>query len=127
MLILGTWRVVWRLIEGFPADAAAMPRWQHRLSRLVHWLLLAGIVIMPLSGIMSSVFRGRPVDVFGWFSVPAQAEVPWLATIGGATHTYVGIGKSTIVVQHEMAALKHHLLDRDATLTRMLIGQPKPE
>ncbi|WP_415404455.1 cytochrome b [Tateyamaria sp. SN3-11] len=127
VLIFGTWRVVWRLVEGFPADASAMPRWHQRVSRLVHWSLLAGILIMPLSGITSSVFRGRPVDVFGWFTIPAQSEIPWLATAGGAMHSYVGIGLSAVVVLHVLAALKHHLHDRDATLTRMLIGQARTD
>lgn len=124
VLIYGTWRVIWRVVQGFPDPVAQMPRWQHRLSKGAHWGLLAGILIMPLSGIGFTIFRGRDVDVFGMFSIPGVAEVPWIVSLCSALHHYVGLGLCAIVVLHIAAAFKHHLVDGDATLTRMISGRP---
>ncbi|WP_299772524.1 cytochrome b [uncultured Tateyamaria sp.] len=126
VLIYGAWRVAWRVMRGFPEPVSTMPRWQHRLSKWVHWSLLSGILIMPLSGIGFTIFRGRDVSVFGWFSIPGVAEVPWIVAMSSAIHQYVGLGLCTIVVLHIAAALKHHLVDRDPTLTRMISGRAVP-
>ncbi|GFE48334.1 cytochrome b [Roseobacter cerasinus] len=123
VLIFGIWRVSWRIMQGFPTPVADMPRWQFRLSKGVHWSLLAGILIMPLSGIGFTVFRGRDVDVFGWFSIPGAAEIPWIVSLSSVLHQYVGLGLCAIVVLHIAAALKHHLVDRDPTLRRMISGR----
>lgn len=120
VLVFGLWRVLWRLFQGFPAPVSRMPSWQETASKVAHWALLAGVLIMPLSGIAFTVFRGRPVDVFGWFSIPAQTEIPWLASVASTTHGLVGKALVVLVALHIVAALKHHIVDRDATLSRML-------
>lgn len=123
VLIYGTWRVCWRLFRGFPAAIPGMPGWQERASKLAHWLLMAGIIIMPLSGVLWSIFGGRTIRVFDWFSIPAQSKIEWLSGLGGTVHEYVGIGLTIIVLGHIAAALKHHFIDRDATLVRMVSGR----
>ncbi len=123
VLCYGLWRVAWRLVQGFPAGIPGMPKWQERASKAVHWALLAGVVLMPLSGLVASVFRGRPVDVFGWFAIPALAEIPWLAGLGGAVHGWTAIALSLLVAAHMAAALRHHFIDHDGTLVRMVSGR----
>jgi len=128
VLVIGTWRVAWRILRGFPDTVSDGPRWQTVASRWVHWSLLAGILLMPLSGIGRTVFRGRAVDVFGWFSIPAAPEVRWLASLSSSVHYYVGFALCLLVAVHIAAALKHHFIDQDATLTRMVSGRsPKPD
>lgn len=122
VLVYGVWRVVWRLFQGFPEAIPGMPSWQETASKLAHWGLLAGIVIMPVSGVMSSVFAGRPVSVFGWFSIPAQTEISALAGFASATHGFVGKALAALVIVHIAATLKHHFVDKDRTLTRMVSG-----
>ncbi|NIA69410.1 cytochrome b [Pelagibius litoralis] len=119
----GVWRVLWRIVQGFPASASAMPAWQETASKFAHWGLMAGTLLMPLSGVLSSVFRGRAVEVFGWFAIPAQTEITWLASLGSATHQFVGYGLAALVTVHVAAALKHHFHDTDLTLKRMLRGE----
>lgn len=122
VLIFGLWRVVWRLVQGFPEAIPGMPSWQDTASKIAHWALLAGIIIMPVSGIASSVFAGRAVSVFGWFSIPAQAEIPAIDEFASATHGFVGRALAALVILHVLAALKHHFIDKDRTLTRMVSG-----
>jgi cytochrome b561 len=122
-LIFGIWRVGLRLFRGFPPPASEMPTWQETASKAVHWALLASIIIMPVSGIVASIFRGRAVDVFGLFEIPAQAENASLVALAGQTHQFVGIGLAAVIAIHVVAALKHHLFDKDATLVRMVAGR----
>ncbi|MBY5933952.1 cytochrome b [Tateyamaria omphalii] len=123
VLILGLWRVGWRLFRGFPGAVGNMPAWQERAARTAHWVLLAGILLMPASGVAFTVFRGNALSVFGWFEIPAQAEIPWIVSSASFVHTYLGHALAFIVVLHIAAALKHHFVDRDLTLRRMTSGK----
>lgn len=123
VLVYGLWRVAWRLLEGFPPPASATgPSWQESAAKFAHWSLLAGVLIMPLSGIAFTVFRGRSIDVFGWFTLPAQAEIPWIVSVASEMHSVAGKAITLIVIIHIGAALKHHFIDKDPTLDRMLKG-----
>ncbi|MGJ8532919.1 MAG: cytochrome b [Alphaproteobacteria bacterium] len=124
VLIYGVWRVLWRVIQGFPkSDDYTMPQWQEIASKITHWALLAGILIMPVSGVVASVFNGRSIAVFNWFSIPAQAQIAWLSNTAGYTHRYAGFTLAFIVAIHIAAALKHHFVDRDPVLIRMVQGR----
>ena len=125
VLLYGAWRVAWRLYERFPAAASAMPAWQERASKAVHVLLLVAIVAMPLSGIFMTLYNDRSIDVFG-LVIPAQGSVEWLAESAEAVHEIGANVLLGLLALHVGAALKHHLVDRDATLRRMLGGRGSP-
>lgn len=120
VLILGAWRVFYRLKQGFLAEASTMPRWQEVSAKLVHWLLLAGIILFPISGMIGSYFGGREVAVMGLFTIPAGPKVEWLSTIGYGVHVPLAYLTLAALLLHVGGALKHHIIDKDATLTRML-------
>jgi cytochrome b561 len=122
VLIYGLWRVGWRLVQGFPVGVGEQRDWRYPVAMIMHVALLLGIILMPVSGIVASIFHGRPVAVFGLFTIPAQAEVAWLASFAGGVHSVAGIALSILVAVHLAAALQHHFVDRDTTLTRMLRG-----
>ncbi len=123
VLIFGAWRVAYRIKQGFPPPASTSgPAWQERVAKWMHWALLAGIIIMPVSGIAMTVFRGRAVDVFGWFAIPAQAKNDLLVSIGSNVHGAAGKLIALLVIVHLLAAIKHHVVDKDATLHRMIRG-----
>lgn len=65
VLGFGLWRVGWRMVQGFAAESEKMPPWQRSVARAVHVLLLAAIVLMPLSGILMTVAGGRGQGVGG--------------------------------------------------------------
>ncbi len=123
VLIFGIWRVGLRIVQGFPPPASKMPAWQETASQAAHWTLLACVIIMPVSGIVASIFRGRAVDVFGLFQFAAQVENASLARLADQTHEFIGVGLAVLIVIHIAAALKHHFFDKDTTLTRMLTGR----
>jgi len=125
VLGLGLWRVSWRLVQGFQQDNGAGPAWQARVAKAMHWALLAAIVVMPMSGLLMTLFAGRSIAVAG-FTIPAAPQVDWLAQAAGSVHALGGITLTVLVVGHVLAALKHHLLDRDDTLSRMLSRRRPP-
>ncbi|MGL4237427.1 cytochrome b [Tabrizicola sp.] len=120
VLIFGVWRVGLRLVQGFPPPASQMPSWQETASKAAHWALLASVIVMPVSGIVASMYRGQPIGVFGRFEIPALTENPGIAGLAGQIHEFGGIGLAVLIGIHIAAALKHHVFDKDTTLTRML-------
>lgn len=115
----GLWRIGWRLVQGFPDAASLMPLWQSRISKVTHWTLLGTVLAMPLSGVVMSIFSGRDVNAFG-MTIPAQAKVEWMSYAAGNVHHFAAIALCILLVLHVGAALKHHFIDRDATLIRMV-------
>ena len=123
VLLLGLWRVGWRLAEGFPASATAMQGWQERASKAVHLGLLAAILAMPLSGVLMTLAGGRVLDAWGVTLLPALPETPWLDAAAGAVHEALPWAVLALLALHVGGALKHHLVDRDDTLARMTTGR----
>ncbi|CUH53512.1 cytochrome b [Shimia marina] len=117
ILMLGVWRVGWRLRQGFiePLHRG----WQHVMAGLAHWVLLAGIVVLPLSGVLGSLFGGRGIGFFGLFTVPAGPEIDWVSDAAYAVHEITALAMVAAVALHIAGALKHQFLDRDGTLARM--------
>jgi cytochrome b561 len=123
VLALGLWRLGWRLRRGFPAPAAPSSRRQETTARVLHWTLLATTVVMPLSGIAMTIFDGRAIDLVGSLAIPPATEIPWLAESAEAVHVLGGTLLVGLIGLHVAAALKHHFIDRDATLVRMVSGR----
>jgi cytochrome b561 len=120
ILGVGLWRVGWRLFAGFPPEAGEAPRWQARAAKAAHWALLAAVLVMPLSGLGHSYFGAHPVEVFGLFTIPAGPENRVLSELTEAVHVIGTWVLAAIVLAHVAGALKHHFVDRDATLRRMV-------
>jgi cytochrome b561 len=74
-----------------------------------------------LSGYLISTADGRAIDVFNLFSVPALVSgFDNQEDIAGLVHQIIAYSLIALVVLHALAALKHHFIDRDRTLKRML-------
>lgn len=124
-------RVAWRLANRrSPALLDTMPRWQRAASHASHGLLYLLILVMPLSGwVMSAAsptqeFLGIQNMVFGVFAMPDPwvPGVRWIADLAKEIHELSAWAMIAILAVHVAAALKHHLLDRDAILRRMTWG-----
>ena len=119
-------RVLWRVLTPKPAPLSSHSPSVRLLSRLLHGLLYLGVFTVLLSGYLISTADGRGVSVFGLFEIPAMLSgLPNQADIAGAIHLYVAWGLIILAVLHGLAALKHHVLDGDDTLKRMLGRAPK--
>jgi cytochrome b561 len=121
VLFLGILFLLWRFYTVKPALPTEMTRIERILAPSVHHLLWIVILLMPITGILMSVFGGRPTGVFGLFTIPGLS-VP-SQTWGGFFHSfhqilsYIIMG---IVALHVLAALRHHFWLRDNVLRGML-------
>ncbi|HSH29896.1 MAG TPA: cytochrome b [Thiohalobacter sp.] len=114
-------RLVWLGCNPRPVPLSNHKPWERRLAHWTHVLLYALPLLVMVSGYLISTADGRPVEVFGWFSVPATISgYDQQEDIAGEIHeilAFILIGLASV---HALAALKHHFIDRDRTLRRML-------
>lgn len=123
ILVLATWRLGRRIVWGFPHPASRYPILERTLAHLAHAVLLAMTILAPVSGIARVISRqGRPLDVFGVTLLPAGPGNAFAASIARSFHSapVLVIGLGLLIALHVIGALKHHFIDRDTTLTRMV-------
>jgi len=124
VLLLACLRLLWRLKNRPPALPDAMPAWQRGAAHGLHHLLYVFIFAVPLSGYCYTLAAGIPVVYFGLFQLPVFiAKNPALAETLKPIHYWLNMSMAALVALHVLAALKHHFLDRDGTLRRMLPGR----
>lgn len=120
-------RLTWRLLQPQPRPLASK-RWEQLTARTTHALLYLILLTLVISGYLISTADGRAVDVFGWFQVPATLQgIEHQEDIAGDIHFAVAMLLIAMLVLHIGAALRHHLIDRDRTLIRMLKPEVKKE
>lgn len=127
VLALTVLRLLWRLVAGTPAPVPGTPRWQSFVAQATHGTLYVILLAMPLSGWLYNSASGFPLKWFGLFALPKLSGYDaGVKAFALAAHEWLFIALAVIVTAHAAAALKHHYLDRDATLSRMLPGLPPP-
>jgi cytochrome b561 len=126
-LALTALRLLWRLTHRPPALPAAivqaMPRWQARVHHATHYLLYALFFSVPLIGWAYSSAAGFPIVWFGVLALPDLLPVnKELAALIKPLHEIFAYALIGLAGLHVAAALKHHWIDRDGLLMRMLPG-----
>ncbi|MFD1950954.1 cytochrome b [Sphingomonas arantia] len=123
VLALSIARLMWRLAHPAPALPGDVPGWQRAVAHITHWALYALMILMPATGwwMVSAGARKYPLDWFGLFPVPFL-PVTSGGDISNEAHELLGWAMLALVVLHVAAALKHHFVDRDTVLVRMLPG-----
>ncbi len=114
-------RVLWRLYAGAPPPVDGTPRWQSRTASATHAALYALLFAIPLSGWVVNSSAGFPLQWFGLFNLPRlmQRDVA-VHAIAVDVHFALFCVLGALATAHAAAALYHHLVQRDATLVRML-------
>ena len=120
ILILSALRLLWRLSHRPPADLP-MPAWQSRAAHLAHQALYVLFFAVPLAGWAYSSAAGFPVVLFGVLPLPDWVPVdrPLSETLK-QLHHLLAYALTAVIGLHVAAALKHHFIDRDSLLQRML-------
>ncbi len=119
-------RMGWRFYSHPPAALQTHQPWERILAHLVHILLYLLLFGVMFSGYLISTADSRPVEVFGLFAVPATiTSIAEQEDVAGVVHLVLASILIFMALMHAAAALKHHFIDRDSTLSRMLpIIQP---
>ena len=121
LFLLMLFRVVWRAVNVSPDPLDGHKRWEIRSAHAAHLLLYMLIFVAMVSGYLISTADGSSISVFGWFEAPSvTGQIKGMEDTAGTVHywsTWAIVGLAAI---HAAGAFKHHLLDRDRTLRRML-------
>ena len=114
-------RIIWRFVSQYPKSLDTHKKWEKVLSKIVHWVLYFMAFSMPLSGWAMSSSYGYPVSVFGFFTLPPLVEKNEVrGELFAELHELGGWALIAVILLHVAGALKHHFIDKDVTLKRML-------
>ena len=121
VLVLMSIRILWKILTPTPKIIRSFSLWEMYLAKMVHSLLFWSLLVMPLSGWFILNASNQDVLLFQYYTLPRIIEpsdfVAWCSIL---VHQYLGQILLFILLLHVMGALKHHFVDRDHTLKRML-------
>ena len=121
VLLIAVLRLAWRAFHPTPSMPEATPRWQRGIAQGVHVALYVLILAIPLTGWMFSSAAGFSVKYFGVIPLPdLVSKSKDLAYLLRDLHETLAWLLAGLVGLHAAAALKHHFIDRDDVLVRML-------
>ena len=116
-----TLRLAWRLADTSPGPLATHSPFEVVSARVAHGLLYLLLFTAMVSGYLISTADGSAVRVFNWFEVPSvTGRIRGMEDVAGDVHYWVTWALVVLASAHGLAAIKHHLVDRDDTLRRML-------
>ncbi len=121
ILALSAARLLWRLSHPAPALPSTMPGWQRMASHGTHMALYGLFFAVPLLGWAYSSAAGFPIVWLGLVHLPDfVGKDRELAELIKPFHGLSAKLLAGLVVLHVAAALKHHFIDKDTVLARML-------
>jgi cytochrome b561 len=121
VLLIAAGRLLWRLAHQPPALPDTMKPWEKRLAHGGHYLLYVLFFAAPISGWLFSSAAGFQTVYLGVLPIPdLLGKNKELAEILKTAHHGINYLLAAVVAGHAAAAIKHHFVDRDEVLTRML-------
>lgn len=121
VFILVMARLLWRAMHKPAPLDISMPQWQRMAAQAVHVLLYALLFAIPPSGWLMSSAKGFQTVYLGMLPLPdLLAKDKVLGDVLSALHEVLNVTLLALVAAHIAAALKHHFIDHDGTLARML-------
>lgn len=122
ILFLMLFRIGWVCLRGKPAFPPTMATWEKGLAYFVQYALYFFVILMPLCGWIMSVAANKAPYFFGLFqwSLPGIAPNKALAELMKQAHNTIAWIIIVLLIVHIAGALKHHFIDRDEVLRRIL-------
>ena len=117
-------RIVWAFSQPRPAPLHPDRRAEVLLASVVHWLLYGSLLVVPLSGWVHHAATTGFAPIL-WplgQGLPFVPQSVTLAETAAALHIIFERVLVLSILLHVAGAVKHHFIDRDATLRRMLPG-----
>ena len=114
-------RLAWRFTHRPPPLPINMSRSAELAAHAAHALLYLLMIAIPVSGWLMSSAKGIQTVYFGVIPIPDLiGKNRELGNLLKEIHAILNFTLAAVVVIHIGAALKHHLIDKDNVLTRML-------
>ena len=127
MLGLSVFALAWarllvRTLGSVPQITPPPPAWEARLASIVHIALYALMIGLPLLGWLTLSAKGDPIPFFGVELPPLTAKNEALARTWKEIHETSATVGYFLIGLHAAAALYHHYVRRDNTMTMMWRG-----
>ena len=124
ILGLSVIRLVWRMTHKAPPLPDGMASWERLGAHMSHYGFYILMIGTPVAGwlMVSSATPRITTKIFKLIQVP-HLPVPQSKSLEGAmetTHEYMAYAIIALLLLHIGAALKHHLVEKDDVLTRMI-------
>lgn len=122
ILVLLIIRLIWRLSDPPPLpEQTPFGRWADYAGIFTHWILYVLLAAVILAGVTAQFADGESIPFFGLFEIAS----PWakdhqFAEAVEELHEIAANALMIVAALHTTAAVAHHWLFRDRTLTRML-------
>ncbi len=121
VLALVVLRIGWRVFTPRPGEIETHKGWEVRLAAVIHFFFYAALIAMPMTGWIMSSAASYPVSVFGLFTLPNIVGPDENAVdLMKDVHEFLAYILIAAIILHVAGALKHHVIDRDETLRRMI-------
>ena len=120
VLGLAALRVLWRFSNIQPLKMVSHAAWEKFLAGVTHFLLYFCMFAMPLSGWLMSSAKGIKVSAWGLVLPDLIGVNKPLGNLFNDFHVTTAWILMGLIGLHVAGALKHHVIDRDDTLRRML-------
>ena len=119
-------RLFWRVTHLPPALPVSMPKIMQLAAHAGHLLLYVLMIAIPLSGWLMSSAKGFQTVWFGVLPIPDLLEKnKELGELLKNVHASLNFLFVAVIAGHIGAALKHHFIDKDDILKRMLPNHAK--
>ncbi|MFD2176731.1 cytochrome b [Veronia pacifica] len=114
-------RSVIRLFGRKPEPIPSHSKFEKVVASKVHIALYALMFVVMCSGYLISTADGRAISLFGVIDIPATiTSIENQEDVAGLVHWYGACTIVALAVLHAAGGLKHHFIDKDKTLKRML-------
>jgi cytochrome b561 len=128
ILVTALARLTWRMIAPFVApkleEMEDLPGWQRLAAEVTHWALYAMMIVLPVSGLTmmaatAPAVLDRALGLTGFRDLDfvARAQIEHMAETVHIASVWTIMA---LLALHVGAALKHHFIDRDDVLARMI-------
>ena len=118
-------RIAWAIGQPKPAGLHPERKAESFLAELVHWLLYGSLLLVPLTGWIHHASTSGFAPIWWPFgqNLPLIPKSETLAGVTAGLHIVFERVLAASIILHVAGALKHHFIDKDDTLRRMLPGR----
>ena len=119
--MLMVFRLIWRYQQISPNHLSSHSALEQKAGKIIHVLFYLLIFIIMITGYLISTADGRGIEVFELITIPAYGSfIENQEDIAGLVHQWLAYFLIILATLHALAALKHHYIDKDNTLNRMI-------
>ena len=121
LLALLVMRTILRISSPSPAPISTHQSWEVNLAKMAHLSFYFLLFTICISGYFIATAKGAAIEMLTDFYIPAITTLNEdQVDLAGNIHQFAAYLLMILAAMHALAAIKHHIIDHDTTLVRML-------